>query len=258
MKKTTLVTAMGLVIGGASLTTNAALTTSSVLVFDDGIGECFSGQDSSYYPNCSYGSTVSSGSWYAMDTNGSGTLQPNEKATITGTGPGIHIGTVGPTATGSHSGPIDGSENPAFDIWSFYGAIGMSYLTSAITVVDDAVGGDSTIKALDLSGWTVTWNGIAAIPMGGDATNFGTTGLPGDLNSGLALMTCSTASCSDSSTFTLDYQAQVPKGDPSMFGGVTYTLHLEGQVSSVPVPAAAWLFGSGLLGLLGVARRKKV
>lgn len=28
-------------------------------------------------------------------------------------------------------------------------------------------------------------------------------------------------------------------------------------VSEVPVPAAAWLFGSGLLGLIGVARRKK-
>jgi hypothetical protein len=26
----------------------------------------------------------------------------------------------------------------------------------------------------------------------------------------------------------------------------------------VPVPAAVWLFGSGLLGLVGVARRKKV
>ena len=29
-------------------------------------------------------------------------------------------------------------------------------------------------------------------------------------------------------------------------------------VSTVPIPAAAWLFGSGLLGLIGVARRKKV
>ena len=28
-------------------------------------------------------------------------------------------------------------------------------------------------------------------------------------------------------------------------------------VSAVPVPAAAWLFGSGLIGLIGVARRKK-
>jgi hypothetical protein len=29
-----------------------------------------------------------------------------------------------------------------------------------------------------------------------------------------------------------------------------------GNISTVPVPAAAWLFGSGLLGLVGIARRK--
>ena len=29
------------------------------------------------------------------------------------------------------------------------------------------------------------------------------------------------------------------------------------EVSTVPVPAAVWLFGSGLIGLIGVARRKK-
>jgi hypothetical protein len=28
-------------------------------------------------------------------------------------------------------------------------------------------------------------------------------------------------------------------------------------LSAVPVPATAWLFGSGLLGLIGVARRTK-
>ena len=27
--------------------------------------------------------------------------------------------------------------------------------------------------------------------------------------------------------------------------------------SAVPIPAAAWLFGSAILGLLGIARRKK-
>lgn len=32
---------------------------------------------------------------------------------------------------------------------------------------------------------------------------------------------------------------------------------LWGNYSVVPVPAAAWLFGSGLLGLVGLARRKK-
>lgn len=35
-----------------------------------------------------------------------------------------------------------------------------------------------------------------------------------------------------------------------------YSLYLEGAVSTVPAPAAVWLFGSGLLGLIGVARRK--
>ena len=31
----------------------------------------------------------------------------------------------------------------------------------------------------------------------------------------------------------------------------------KGTVNAVPVPAAVWLFGSGLLGLVGIARRKK-
>ena len=30
-----------------------------------------------------------------------------------------------------------------------------------------------------------------------------------------------------------------------------------GDVSAVPVPAAVWLFGSGLIGLLGLAKRKR-
>jgi hypothetical protein len=35
------------------------------------------------------------------------------------------------------------------------------------------------------------------------------------------------------------------------------TVITAGSVPSVPVPAAAWLFGSGLVGLVGVARRKR-
>ena len=40
-----------------------------------------------------------------------------------------------------------------------------------------------------------------------------------------------------------------------VFGSVSWVSFQE--VSAVPVPAAAWLFGSGLLGLVAVARRKK-
>ena len=40
------------------------------------------------------------------------------------------------------------------------------------------------------------------------------------------------------------------------FDGVLGTAAKLGEVSVVPVPAAVWLFGSGLLGLVGIARRK--
>ena len=39
--------------------------------------------------------------------------------------------------------------------------------------------------------------------------------------------------------------------------GTPYAWAVRGDVAAVPVPSAAWLFGSGLLGLIGVARRKK-
>ena len=47
---------------------------------------------------------------------------------------------------------------------------------------------------------------------------------------------------------------------PSSFQGasnIRYSYIDNLQVSAVPVPAAAWLFGSGLLGLTGIARRRK-
>ena len=34
------------------------------------------------------------------------------------------------------------------------------------------------------------------------------------------------------------------------------TIYLEGTISTIPLPAAFWLFGSGLLGLIGISRHK--
>ena len=47
-------------------------------------------------------------------------------------------------------------------------------------------------------------------------------------------------------------------GNPWASGGTVITPlnFVNGNVSVVPVPAAVWLFGSGLLGLIGVARKK--
>lgn len=38
--------------------------------------------------------------------------------------------------------------------------------------------------------------------------------------------------------------------------GAAYTLSLWGSTAPVPVPAAAWLFGTGLAAMVGLARRK--
>ena len=46
--------------------------------------------------------------------------------------------------------------------------------------------------------------------------------------------------------------------DPTGAGAVSaFRGFAGGSVSAVPIPAAAWLFGSAILGLFGIARRKR-
>jgi hypothetical protein len=107
-----------------------------------------------------------------------------------------------------------------------------------VTLTADGANG----ATLDMSGWYVDWNGVKI-----------------DMSSGgTATMACSTANC-DGGSYTASYAAIVPDDGSTNFGNVAYTLELTGTItpSAVPVPAAVWLFGSGLLGLVGVARRKK-
>jgi hypothetical protein len=47
-----------------------------------------------------------------------------------------------------------------------------------------------------------------------------------------------------------------PALDGHNFNFDILSLHVD-SVSAVPIPATVWLFGSGLLGLAGVARRKR-
>jgi hypothetical protein len=46
-------------------------------------------------------------------------------------------------------------------------------------------------------------------------------------------------------------------GWPNAFNRGFESLLFDANITTVPVPAAAWLFGSGLLYLIGIARRKK-
>ena len=68
---------------------------------------------------------------------------------------------------------------------------------------------------------------------------------------------------SGGATFTDDGISGSPMVDGPFYGAIVNFDIGSGNsltvlnVSTVPVPAAVWLFGSGLLGLIGVARRKK-
>jgi len=238
MKKTTLYTAIAATAIILAVPTTASAAPVNGLAAVSGADYVCNAGAGTPPDSCSYGTNVTSGSWFGMDGSGNGSISNGEKVRIDVLADYDFNDLT--TATGSHAGSINGSESPVSDIWEFFGGTGMHYLTSAM-----ADNGDGTV---DMTGWTVAWNGIEAIPMGGDTANFGS-------DTGLAALSC--GSCNVGDAFTLDYAAHVPLGDASGFGGVLYELHLEGTVSSVvPVPAAVWLFGSGLLGLVGIARRK--
>ena len=155
---------------------------------------------------------------------------------------GIILGSAQPGG-GSHSLLPDGTENLSIsEPWLRSGNTGLHYSISPISVLS-ASGNTAT---LDMSGIAFGWSGIENILMN-DPVNF-----PGD--TGIATVTCA-VDCSIGDTYELDYSGHIPLDSPSGFGGVLHGLHLEGTITAVPIPTALWLFGSGLLGLIGVARK---
>jgi hypothetical protein len=50
----------------------------------------------------------------------------------------------------------------------------------------------------------------------------------------------------------------VPMAAGGPFGGFSANFNASLTATPVPIPAAAWLFGSGLLGLVGIVRRRKI
>lgn len=222
---------IGVVLGGFVMTAQAAvLNNGDLLTITNGIPayDAYGNQ---------FG--VASGSYFSMELHSNDKLIDGHMySVIAGTDGGIRIGATQPP------GAIDSESD-------FFGGstITEHYTTSPVT------GG--TTNGLDFSGWSIYWWGISTslgsgawTPLNCASQNVPCTGY----SNGVAVFSWSGIY---GDTYTLDYAARVPNGDPSSFGGVQYFLHLEGTVQAVPVPAAAWLFGSGLLGLMGVVRRKQ-
>ena len=184
------------------------------------------------------------GSYFGMDTNGNGVINANERVGLSQGTNGIVIGAT-TTAGAFHPGsPLAGDTGAVVDSWSFLGTTGTNFNTVGIT--------GSTEAGLNFSGWNVAWNAVSAIYMGTGA--WGTAGFV----SGVAKFSWDGVY---DSTYTLDYRATVPAGDPSGFQNVLYALHLEGTIpsaSAAPVPEAS-TYGMMLagLGLVGFAVRRR-
>lgn len=155
-----------------------------------------------------------SGSYFTMQVTPSTLIYT---VMIPGPSAGVVVGHDQP-GSGSHTGAPTGNEETGIDQgWNFFANTGLHYTQ------DNGVSGNTDGTLEFFSKWFVTWNGIPAINLGGSPTQF-----PEDL--GFATILCTPAPCGDQSAFTLNYAAHVPKGDPSGFGGVPYTLFLKGTV----------------------------
>ena len=145
------------------------------------------------------------------------------------------------TAT-THTGGASGDEQLAVDnAWSFFTNTGLHQFTTEPTVV-------TADTELGFTGWNVSWNGIPLINMGGgtQVASCKTGTCTYNNGTGVASLTCSPTPCADESTYTLSYSAVVPRGDPSGFGGVPYSLRTEGTVK---VPGALSQSGATSLGV---------
>lgn len=214
MNKTLISLAVASILPLAASTAHAVLAPNAVLNFNPGV-----------VTTSLYGaSLVKTGSYFGMDTSGNGAITANERTALV-QHDGLFLGLT-QAASGSHTGAPGSSanESPGIDAaWAFFGNTGLDYTAAnkPATVLSTPATNTATI---DMSGWTVTWNGIASIPMGSGAWQ--TT--PANPES-VAVVTCA-VDCGTGDTYTLDYSATVPLGDPSGFGGVKYNLRLDGTV----------------------------
>jgi hypothetical protein len=128
--------------------------------------------------------------------------------------------------------PLTAGDNPLFSFWAkgFVGTTGdfqwaLRYLDSVGNILSDS--GLQTGQQISATQWTEFTYDLGVVPVGATAA------------------------------FVEIVQAMGPIDGVNLLKGEIFVDDVFLGVTAVPVPAAVWLFGSGLVGLVGVARRKK-
>jgi len=112
----------------------------------------------------------------------------------------------------------------------------------------------------NLLSWNITYSGLSGTPtvshFHGPANPGVNAGVQVDIaanSGGIASPMIGSATISDPQEADLLAELWYINIHSTLFPGG----EIRGQVQVVPIPAAVWLFSSGLLGLVGMARRKK-
>ncbi len=130
----------------------------------------------------------------------------------------------------------------------FVTPVSFSVFDGVITVDSSNTNSLNFTVSTDSSGNIIDWafyvnyNPIMTGEFGAEIFSDSTIFAPGFALETARIVGCTSAACTE-----FQYVAEA---DPNYIAGTW-------SVSAVPVPAAVWLFGSGLLGLIGIAGRKK-
>jgi hypothetical protein len=143
--------------------------------------------------------------------------------------------------------------------YSFYGEFHpYTYDAGLVGTITGTQDGNAANDTLTMS--SVLWGG--GFWPGGDSSQNVNFDLPPDPGTLTATIVSDNNDGTWDITLEWDHVIQDPGGDFHLQDAFWYTeftvaADLGGGPPEVPVPAAAWLFGSGLVGLVGVARRRR-
>ena len=268
---------------GSGMSTASLSTSGFNAVFAPAISQSGSGCGLAHGPtgfiNCGWGPETSS----ATATDGAGSVDSSNLNDYVGNGSvdaDLSLPTLSATATLSRiQGQQSGSNADYSVAWSGSLEAIYSHLLHASASFD----GSALQNSLTLDFGTVLQNSAASSlnfsifnladsnRIGLDLDGFSGSGDTGVFSSGLTGFSDLTQGGSNGfiasmltdtlGTFSASYLLDLSDADfgaSSTWQNQTLTLNLVGQVAPVPVPGAVWLFGTALLSMLGVTRRKQL